>query len=53
LCSEAVFEVIISALEKIPAPPIPAMARPMIRIVEFGDTPHKSEPISKMKRDKR
>jgi hypothetical protein len=38
------------APEKIPAAPIPATARPMMRAVEFGATPQIREPISKMKR---
>ena len=33
---------------KIPAEPIPAMARPTIRAVEFGDAPQMREPISKI-----
>ena len=33
---------------KMPADPTPAIARPMIKVVEFGDTPQMSEPISKM-----
>jgi hypothetical protein len=37
------------APEKMPAAPIPATARPMMRAVEFGATPQMSEPISKMK----
>lgn len=39
----------ISAPEKIPAEPMPAMARPMIRVVEVLATPQISEPSSKMK----
>jgi hypothetical protein len=31
---------------KIPALPKPAIARPMIRVMEFLDTPQRSEPIS-------
>jgi hypothetical protein len=35
---------------KIPAAPTPAMARPMIKVVELGATPQIREPTSKMKR---
>lgn len=35
---------------KIPAEPIPAMARPMMRAVELGATPQMREPTSKMNR---
>lgn len=34
--------------EKIPAEPSPAMARPMIKAVEFGAAPHTADPISKI-----
>ncbi len=33
---------------KIPADPTPAMARPTINAVEFGEVPQMSEPTSKM-----
>lgn len=39
---------IVIAPEKIPATPSPAMARPMMRVVEFGATPHINEPNSKI-----
>lgn len=32
--------------EKMPAEPIPAIARPMINASEFGAAPHTTEPIS-------
>ena len=39
-----------SAPVKIPALPRPATARPTMRAVEFGATPHIRDPSSKMKR---
>jgi len=36
------------APEKIPADPIPAMARPMMRATEVGAAPQTTEPTSKM-----
>ncbi len=33
---------------RIPPPPLPAIARPMMRAVEVGATPQIREPISKM-----
>jgi hypothetical protein len=33
---------------KIPEPPAPATARPTMRLVLLGETPHNSEPSSKM-----
>ena len=39
---------IMSAPEKIPAPPIPAIARPIIRATELGLAPQIAEPISKI-----
>jgi len=35
---------------RIPALPRPAIARPMIKVIEFGATPQSSEPISNKKR---
>lgn len=32
--------------EKMPAPPTPAIARPMIKAIEFGAAPQITEPIS-------
>lgn len=32
--------------ENMPAPPRPAMARPMMNTVELGAAPHMTEPIS-------
>ena len=34
--------------EKMPADAMPALARPMIKIVELGAAPQMAEPISKM-----
>lgn len=39
----------IKAPAKIPAPPTPAIARPMIKASELGAAPHIAEPTSKMK----
>lgn len=39
---------IIRAPEKIPAEPMPATARPIIRAVELGAAPQIADPISKM-----
>ena len=33
--------------EKIPADPIPAMARPIMKVVEVGAAPHMADPASK------
>jgi hypothetical protein len=38
----------IKAPEKMPAEPNPAIARPMIKAVELGDTPQTKEPTSKI-----
>lgn len=43
------YAMIIKAPEKIPADPIPAMARPMINAVEFGAAPQMALPTSKIK----
>lgn len=48
--SGTVTEMIKIAPEKIPAAPIPATARPMIRVVELGATPQINEPTSKINR---
>lgn len=42
------YAMIIRAPEKMPAEPMPATARPIIRAVEFGAAPQIAEPISKM-----
>ena len=42
-----VIEMITKAPEKIPATPIPAMARPTIKAVLVGATPQIKEPTSK------
>ena len=42
-------EMMSTAPLKIPAEPIPATARPIIRAVEVGATPQMREPSSKMK----
>lgn len=34
--------------EKMPAEPMPAMARPMMKAVELGAPPQRAEPTSKM-----
>lgn len=39
---------IISAPEKMPAHPIPAIARPMIKAFELGATPQIKDPSSKI-----
>lgn len=36
----------INAPEKMPAPPIPAMARPIMRAIELGLAPQMAEPTS-------
>jgi hypothetical protein len=41
------------APENIPADPIPAMARPMIKAVDDGAAPHRAEPPSKITIDTR
>ena len=43
-----VLEMITRAPEKMPATPIPAIARPTIKTVLEGATPQISDPISKM-----
>jgi hypothetical protein len=37
------------APEKIPADPMPAMARPTMKALELGAPPHRAEPTSKMR----
>jgi hypothetical protein len=37
------------APEKIPAEPIPAIARPTMKALELGAPPHRADPISKMR----
>lgn len=46
--SGTVTEIIKIAPEKIPAAPTPAIARPMIKVVEFGATPQIKLPSSKI-----
>ena len=49
LCSGVNSATISIALEKMPAAPTPAMARPRINTFMEGETPHTREPTSKMK----
>lgn len=46
--SETDLAMMINAPEKIPAPPIPAMARPTMRATELGLAPQMAEPTSKI-----
>ena len=39
---------ITTAPENIPADPIPAIARPIIKVVEVGAAPQRADPASKM-----
>jgi hypothetical protein len=45
--SGTVCTMMIIAPEKIPDDPIPAMARPIMKALEFGAAPQMAEPISK------
>jgi len=44
---------IIMPPEKIPAEPRPAIARPKMKLAEFGAAPHRAEPTSKTTTDVR
>jgi hypothetical protein len=49
LSSGAEWEIMISAPEKMPAHPTPAIARPTMRAVEVGATPQIRDPSSNIK----
>lgn len=47
-CSGMIFVTIRDDPEKMPADPLPAIARPMMKAVEFGAPPQSAEPTSKV-----
>lgn len=48
-CNGTLYAMMIKAPEKIPALPMPAIALPIINVIEFGAAPQIALPISKMK----